>query len=421
MKKFGILVAVVIMVAALSAPSPAFAKTFRVSAKALQASTGNVMFTAKSSKPAKVRVTVWAGKKQLRTITAKRSGSTYKASWDLTNAQGSAVQAGVYSYTVAAAASKTKASARGKVRVTPTPAPVTVPVPISVPAPVAPGASRWVGFYAQGNMETVANLDAIESQAGTRAAVVSLFVSDSEGFPVNRAKSIAARGSIPMITLEFKSIATKGGLDAINNGSMDAYIASFADGAKAHGSTVWIRPFHEMNSNWYAWSGTVNGNSPAKLVAAWKRTRDIFIARGATNVKFVWCVNSESVPNTAANTIEAYWPGEAAVDLVAIDGYNFGTSASWATWRTFGTTISDSYKRVTALSVKPLFLAETGCVEQGGSKAAWIGDMFTSIQTTYPRISGVCWFNASDPGQDFRIESSSASASAFKTAIANGY
>ena len=176
-----------------------------------------------------------------------------------------------------------------------------------------------------------------------------------------------------------------------------------------------------MNGNWYAWSGTASGNTPGKLVSAWKHVRDIFTARGADNVKFVWCVNAESVPNTTANGIEAYWPGESYVDLIAIDGYNFGTSPDSTTWRTFGSAIGDSYRRVTVLTGKPLFVAETGCVEQGGDKAAWITGMFRSISTSYPRITGVCWFNATDPGRDFRIQSSAASTSAFKSAIANGF
>ena len=31
-----------------------------------------------------------------------------------------------------------------------------------------------------------------------------------------------------------------------------------------------LRPMPEMNTQWYAWSGTVNGNTPREYVAAWR-------------------------------------------------------------------------------------------------------------------------------------------------------
>jgi endoglucanase len=263
-------------------------------------------------------------------------------------------------------------------------------------------------------------LDSMESQIGTRAAVVNFFISDSESFPLSRCQSVAGQGSIPLVTLEFWS-AQNGGLDAITAGSKDAYLRAFADSAKSYGKEVWLRPFHEMNGNWYPWSGTTNGNSAADLVAAWRHVRTIFNERGATNVKFVWCVNNDSVPNTSANSIEGYWPGDAYVDMVALDGYNWGTTQSWgSTWRSFGSTFSDCYKRTAALTAKPMFIAETACPEQGGSKAAWITDMFKQINTNYTRIKGVVWFNANKEC-DWRVESSSTSLAAFKSAAAVGY
>ena len=41
-----------------------------------------------------------------------------------------------------------------------------------------------------------------------------------------------------------------------------------------------LRPMPEPNTPWYAWSGTVNGNTPAAYVAAWKQVRRIVRERG---------------------------------------------------------------------------------------------------------------------------------------------
>ncbi len=301
------------------------------------------------------------------------------------------------------------------------PAPTPAPPPIPTPAP---SAGRWIGFYQSeaGTTFSAALLTSRESLVAKHPAVVNFYLSDSSSFPLSRVQIIRDHGSTPMVTLEFWS-TQKGGVASITNGAKDSYLAGFADAAKAYGGEVWLRPFHEMNSNWYPWAGASAGNTPAQVVAAWNHVRQIFASRGATNVKFVWCVNNDSVPNTTGNAIGAYWPGDGNVDLLAIDGYNFGTSQSWSAWRGFRNVIGASYATVTALSAKPLFLAETGCVEQGGSKAAWITDMFASLGTTFPRITGIVWFNVNDTtaNTDWRIDSSATSLTAFNTAVGSPF
>jgi hypothetical protein len=304
--------------------------------------------------------------------------------------------------------------ARGHVWNPPAPAPAPAPVP-------APATNRWIGFYESGTPTSITPLLTLESQIAAKSAVVNFYVADSETFPVNRVATIASHGSIPMVTWEFWSTKT-GGVATISNGSKDAYLRAFADSAKAYGHEIWIRPLHEMNSTWYPWAGGTAGNSAASVVAAWKHIKQVFIDRGATNVKLVWSPNNDSVPNTTANAIAAYWPGDAYVDILAIDGYNFGTSLG-GSWRPFSSVIGSSYSTVTKLSAKPLILAETGCVEQGGSKSAWITNMFSVIKSSYPRITGVCWFNVNDTAKstDFRVESTSSSLAAFKAAMVAGY
>jgi hypothetical protein len=386
--------------------TPAFAASIKLSTSAKQRATKTVVFTTTSSRRATVKVTVYRAGHKVRTISARRSGSKYVASWT-----GSSVTAGTYSYRVTAKASSRKGLTKGTVKVAPAP-PVTVPVAVN-------GPSRWIGLYVPGSPSQMAPLDAAESLAGTRTAVVNFFVADSENFPTSRCQGVADRGSVPMITLEFWSIGTKG-VSAISDGSKDAYLNKFADAAKSYGGEVWIRPMHEMNGDWYPWGGPVNGNSGAKYIAAWKHIHDVFAARGATNVKFVWCVNNDSVPNTSANAISAYWPGDAYVDYASMDGYNAGNTQSWSSWRPFADVFGSAYGKVAGLTSKPIFIAETSSVESGGSKAQWIADMFSVIRTKFPRLVGVCWFDA-NLDSDWRIETSSASTAAFHNAVAAGY
>lgn len=398
----------------LIAAMPAHAASLRVSAQAKARTLGlasRVDFTARVSKSSTVRVTVYKGSKKVRTLKARKSGSTYTASWNLKDAKGRSMNSGTYTYLVTAAARTARKSVRGKVSVPPAPAPTPAPLPAT---------GRFVGFYVSGNMSDTSGLDAIESEIGTKAGVVNMFVSDSESFPTDRCTTLAGRGTIPLVTWEFWSVKDVG-VDAITNGSKDAYIKAFADKAKAYGGEVRLRVFHEFNGDWYPWCGTVGPNTPAKVAAAWKHIHDVFQAEGATNVKFVWCANADNCPGTAANAVENYWPGDAYVDYTAIDAYNWGTAETWSSWRSFGNAISGQYAHLVALTGKPMIIAETGCAEQGGNKAQWISDMFSAIKNTYTRIEGVCWFNVHDTNEDWRIESSSAAQSAFASAAQAGY
>ena len=78
-----------------------------------------------------------------------------------------------------------------------------------------------------------------------------------------------------------------------------------------------IRFGHEMNGDWYGWSG-----QPAAYVAAWRHVVSVFRGEGAANVKWVWSPNVDNGDYPFAR----YFPGDSWVDYVALDGYNWGRS-----------------------------------------------------------------------------------------------
>ena len=308
-----------------------------------------------------------------------------------------------------------RAALARKVRpITTTPVAVAaIPVPVAVPAKP----DRWIGTFVSGSAENLTNLSTLETKVGQKFTVRNYFQNTSQGFTAVQATAISDHGAIPMATLEFQNPAVGTGMSGgsykqIAAGSMDAYLIKYATNAKSFGRPVWVRPFHEMNGNWYPWAGTATGNTPADFIAAWRHVHTVFKNAGATNVKFVWSPNADSVPNTSANGIAKYWPGSTYVDYIGLDGYNFGTTTS--TWRSFTSVFGAAYSSVIALdATKPIFIAETGCGTVGGNKAAWISDMFNVVPTKFSRLVGITWFNA-DKERDWRIESSTASLNAFK-------
>lgn len=300
---------------------------------------------------------------------------------------------------------------------------VTVAAPATAGASVASAVSpsrRWVGFYQPGAPQSTSTFQATEWTARAQARVVSYYQDVPASFSVWMASQAAAVGATPMITLELwepgKGVNQSGySMSSVIAGDWDAYFEQYAKDAKAYGGPVWLRIFHEMNGNWYPWCGRTNGNTPAECVAAWKHIYNIFKAQGATNVKFVWCPNRESIPlpsKDSGNAIKKYWPGSSYVDIMAIDGFNFASYFGMR-WLSFKELFAEPYDDLTDLSSsKPIIVAETGCTNKGGDKAEWISDMFTVIPKKFPRIVGVVWFNAKKE-VDWRVNSSSSARSAF--------
>lgn len=168
-----------------------------------------------------------------------------------------------------------------------------------------------------------------------------------------------------------------------------------------HGAV--LRPMPEMNTQWYAWSGTVNGNTPREYVAAWRHVRKVVsAARGGRRIKFLWAPYVQSIPNTAANQLQAYFPGVSEVDLVGASGYNFGAQSP-LTWTDPGTLFGSAYAAIESLAQKPFWLAETGSTAVGGDKAGWILSLATLQATAMPDLAGVVWYDIDDPTGDFRL------------------
>ena len=206
---------------------------------------------------------------------------------------------------------------------------------------------------------------------------------------------------------------------AIAAGARDAYITSWARSLAAAPGTVYLRLDHEMNGRWYPWSPGQGSSTSANFVAMWRHVHDIFVREGATNVRWVW---SPNVNCGGCTPLARLYPGDAYVDWLALDGYNFGTTDGH-TWQSFDQVYRQSYFDILRLSRKPLMIAELGTVERGSragqTKAAWIGDALGAIAKRYPAVRAFVWFEQDNGhGQDFRISATTDDLHAFRKALA---
>jgi hypothetical protein len=203
-------------------------------------------------------------------------------------------------------------------------------------------------------------------------------------------------------------------LSAINSGSQDEWIRRRARAVKAFRHPVLIRWASEMNGNWSSYDGTHSNSpgktdGPAKYVRAWRRIHRIFHRVGATNATWVWCPNDRDIPSVGWNHWTNYYPGDAYVDWVGVDGYNWGKTKSWSSWMSFASLYRGIYRDYGGR--KPIIVSETASSEDGGNKAEWIRHMWTSLAFRLPHIKAVVW---QERGPIWKVESSKASADAFR-------
>ncbi len=268
----------------------------------------------------------------------------------------------------------------------------------------------------------------LERTLGRRIAVVNWYQQwggPDSGANVSWLDAVASGGRVPLVTWEpwvppAGNVPTPGvttdqpdfSLRQIADGRYDSYVTAFAKALAQWGKRVYLRPMHEMNGTWYPWSGTVNGNSPEEFRLAWRHLHDLFAAAGATNVRWVFCANADDVP--AGNRFEAYYPGSRYVDVLALDGYNWGSEyPQYGGWRSFDEIFHPAYARLTRLGPQPVWITEVASATQGGSKAAWIRDMFSVASTArYARLRALVWFDV-DKERDWRATSSADTVAAF--------
>lgn len=300
-----------------------------------------------------------------------------------------------------------------------------------------PPTGAYLGVYVPPAPFDSGTVRAFDSLAGKGVSIVMWFqpwvAGNRNDFDTAACLEVMREGKVPMITWESwdpgnnaKLVKNPGQqpnfkLKAILNGNYDGYIRDWARKIKQLGGPVMLRPMHEMNGDWYPWSGTTNGNSPSEYVAAWKRIHDIFRQEGATNVTWVWSINSQSVPDTPENRYAAYYPGDEYVDWTAISGFNVGTSVPNSRWNSFSSRYDRPLVYLETLP-KPICIVEFGSVELGGDKAAWLTDAYSRVALR-PSVKAIVYYQAIERtpswSQDFRIDTSPKSLAAFRKAVSS--
>jgi beta-mannanase len=275
-----------------------------------------------------------------------------------------------------------------------------------------------LGAYIPGAPSEPQLIDRFAGQIGAMPRVIMWYQEWSgqwNEFYADGAEAIRRRGAMPMITWEPWDGDVQDrqwSLAAIARGNHDRYIRRWASDVRKWGHTIYVRPMHEMNGNWYPWGMGVNGNTPARFRAAWRHIVGVANAQGAHNIRWVWCPN---VAFPGSVSYASLWPGNAYVDWLCVDGYNWAETREHTPWTSARELFKPSLNRLRALSRKRIMIGETASTEQGGDKASWILNGYAAFARMQPRVRAVIWFNKAQDGADWPVNTSTRSMRAFRT------
>jgi len=198
-------------------------------------------------------------------------------------------------------------------------------------------------------------------------------------------------------------------------GKWDPYILSFAAKARAWGAPFILRFAHEMNLARYHWGTRAEAygpQSPGLYRQMFRYMAEKLQAAGASNCILAFCPNAESLPQAPWNRAAQYYPGDDVVELLGMDGYNWGATQNveehgWQSqWRDFTDIFHDIHEQLRAISSdKPVLVFETASVRQGGDREHWLADAVSTARTW--GLAGLVWFQA-DKEQQWRLEAGEA-------------
>jgi hypothetical protein len=192
----------------------------------------------------------------------------------------------------------------------------------------------------------------------------------------------------------------------------------WADRLRDYGKPLYLAFNHEPESR----ANSMNG-SAADFIAAWRKMHGIFADRGATNVKFMWIMTDYAfwVGSYARNHAQKWYPGDAYLDAMGTDAYNWFTCRPGITnlWKTLEQIIRPFRDFGAAHPDKELWLAEWASAEDPARpdrKPAWIEEARALFKRAdYAQFRGISYFNYEGTTTcHWRIESSLSTTTHFR-------
>jgi hypothetical protein len=236
-----------------------------------------------------------------------------------------------------------------------------------------------IGWHEHG--DDVDLLRTNEAQLGTRFALVRMY--QQWQVPSRKIGVVIGEGRLPLVSHK----PPAAGWAAVASGAEDRTIEALADAYRAYGREVLFSFHHEPHDDASDVKGGTSGTA-AEYRAAWRRIRDIFVARGAHHsaggdVFFAYsAVGSwalKAAPGGAPGSGDPLYPGDGIIDVFAHDQYNWASCRN-DPWEEF----APGWAPLVGLAAahhKPLIAAEFGSPPAGGARNDWFRNAATWLRT----------------------------------------
>lgn len=295
----------------------------------------------------------------------------------------------------------------------------------SVAAPDLAGAPIALGAEVKptGSQTQEQAITSFEATIGRQLAYTRDYLMWDSPFPTSYENWLAARGTLPMISVKPSTMSGKviswASIAAAQPGSsIYNQMLTWANEVKAFGYPVYFTFDHEPESA----ASSIYGTNPADFIAAWQNFHNVFVADGVTNATWIWIMTSYAfiVPPTDHRYAWNWYPGDAYVDALGADAYTAYTCDNpQGQWHSLAYQISGFVTFGAQHPTKPMWLPEFGVVEDPntpGRKAQWISDAEQLFKgSAYDQFAGISYFNETRSGTacDWRISTSASAQAAF--------
>lgn len=197
---------------------------------------------------------------------------------------------------------------------------------------------------------------------------------------------------------------------------------------KAYELPIYVTFNHEPDT-----ANSQASGSPADYIAAYRTFYAVMQAENVTNAKWAWATAARNYGSGRPERYAPnYYPGDAYVDVIAIDAYNMycrKKDGSWGNpWRSLETVMAPFMTFAAQHPAPALMVAEFGTPEDPANpmaKANWIADAEQLFKKPgYERFVAISYWNSTSHTYDncsFKITTSAASVNAYKAMAADPF
>jgi beta-mannanase len=259
---------------------------------------------------------------------------------------------------------------------------------------------------ALGTEAELSNLPSLDQNLSRPLSVVEVPMNWHDTLLVTQLDRVYATGAIPLIIWKCGDSDER-----VSEGADDYSIKRFAVTVATFNAPVFLDWYPDPNSS----ESCLGAKGAAGYVQAYKRIHLDFEASGASNVAFVWSVDTSV---GTAKQWRTFYPGNNDVDWIGADAYyDSRSSPTPDTPGTQGTLDSEfgSWYQLFDSSTfgKPLMITGTGAVDAQPAQSQYIGLLATELPTLFADVKALNYVDAPDPADGKAYELTGAGLASF--------